>query len=67
MYSHRVARTHTQTWNAGLGTAYRAEILKGEEECFDRELWREKKYVFGLMKTVYSQKDSSNNIHNKVL
>jgi hypothetical protein len=27
-----------------------------DEECFDRELWREKRYVFGLRRAVFTEK-----------
>jgi hypothetical protein len=29
-----------------------------DKKCFDRELWREKNYVFGFRKIVHSQRNS---------
>jgi hypothetical protein len=45
------------TWKGGIGDSMLRRNLKNEE-YFNRELRREKNYVFGLRKTTYSQKIS---------
>jgi hypothetical protein len=44
------------TWKDGIRDSMQIRNLK-DEECFDREIWRKKNYVFRLRKTVYSQKN----------
>jgi hypothetical protein len=44
------------TWKDGIRDSMQRRNLK-DEECFDQVFWR-KKIVFGLRKTVYSQKNS---------
>jgi hypothetical protein len=65
IYSQCCTQKHTQTWNYGIRDSMKGRNLKGEVECFDGELWRKMKYVFGPRKSIYSQKHPFNNIDNK--
>jgi hypothetical protein len=47
---------HMEGWDWEQRTKKKPQV----EECFDRELWRVE-YVFGLKKTIYSQKYSFSN------
>jgi hypothetical protein len=41
----------TQIWNYGIRDSMQGRNVKDEKECFDGELWRKMKYVFGLRKS----------------
>jgi hypothetical protein len=50
----------TSQYMKGWDYGQYAKKKLNDGECFDREPWRKKKLVFGLRKTVYSQKNAYN-------
>jgi hypothetical protein len=51
------------TWKDEIRESKQSRNLK-DEKCLDRQLWRGKRYVLGLRKTVDSQKNIFNNNKN---
>jgi hypothetical protein len=51
------------TWKEEIRDSMQRRNFR-DEECFHRELWEEKKYMFALKKNVSSQKNSFYNNNN---